>query len=103
MKKEFHYFCINKLEIILLLNHVEHPILWNNNGQYGLIPFARIQNALENWKNVHDKDIVPSEQFDWCDVIKISPQIANALLGEDKDDKCTYRGKDSSDTSPASS
>lgn len=96
-KFSFHYIDVDTITVRLHhLEYINYPILWNNKGLYGLIPFAKIQNAFENWNNTHiGSTAIPHHKFYWHDVIKISPQIANALLGEDKDDKCTYRGKES--------
>lgn len=96
MKKEFEYTCIAAIGIKVNLICATSPILWNNEGRFGLIPLARIQNAFENWKDTHiGSTLVPVAKFYWSETIKISPQIANALLGEDKDDKCTYNSKGS--------
>ena len=96
MEIKITYIHLDTTMITLRLDNINCPILWNNKGQYGLIPFARIYNALENWKDRHFSiGLLPKGVFNWRDVIPVSPQIANALLGEDKDDKCTYRGKSS--------
>lgn len=104
MIKEFTYVTGNGNAIKVNLAQVTSSILWCYRGLYGLIPFAKIQNAREHWKDLHTSanDDIPTACFYWHDVIPVSPQIANALLGEDKDDKCTYRGKDSPNTGPAS-
>ena len=88
------YVEANTVSIKINLAEITLPILWNNNGQYGLIPFARIQNDLEFCKDMGEKN-GSMGTYNWHDVIPVSPQIANALLGEDKNDKCTYRGKSS--------
>lgn len=101
MKKEFMYVAGNGNAIKVNLTLATSSILWCYKGLYGLIPFVRIQNALEHWKDLHTdaNDDTPMGCFYWHDVIPVPLQIANALLGEDKDDKCTYRGKDSPNTS----
>ena len=91
--KRFNYSCIDGDIIRLRLDKITMPILWNHKGIYGLIPFARIKNALELWKDnlLSTCGGTPMADFNWPDVIPVSPQIANALLGDDKDDKCTYK------------
>lgn len=97
-RQSFIYIDVDTDSVQLNLEYVIFPVLWNHKGQYGLIPFPRIQNALENWKDTHvGSTEKPKGMFYWHkDLIYVSPQIANALLGEDKDDKCTYNGKSSS-------
>ncbi len=100
MKKEFHHIIINGPVLNVNLEQVRHSILWSSMGRYGLIPFAKIQNVLEHWKDMHtETDVVSIGKFYWHDVILVPPQIANALLGEDKDNKCTYNSKGSTNGS----
>lgn len=100
IKKEFEYVGLDASLITIRLDNINCSILWNNKGRYGLIPFAKIQNALEIWKDKHENiDVRPRETFSWAGVIPVPPQIANALLGEDKDDKCTYNSKGGTDRS----
>lgn len=101
MKKEFEYIVHGGIDLRLKLELITSSILWKRNGLFGLIPFARIQNALECWKDslLGIPGGTPMADFHWPDTIKVSPQIANALLGDDKDDKCTYNSKSSTDRS----
>lgn len=95
MNIEIIYVDYKTESILLDLDYVDCPVLWNKKGLFGLIPLAKIKNKLEHWKDLDMSggEDAPIGMFYWRDVIPVSPQIANALLGEDKDDKCTYKGK----------
>ena len=94
MKKEFSYTCVGGVGIRVHLMCATSPILWNKEGLFGLISLAKIHNALKHFKDLHqDPELLPVIDFYWQDVIPVSSQIANALLGEDKDDKCVYKDK----------
>ncbi|HDY68728.1 MAG TPA: hypothetical protein ENH85_13185 [Candidatus Scalindua sp.] len=94
MKKEFVYITSGAKTLRIYLLKTTSSILWKRNGLFSLIPFSRIQNALDNWNDLHgDSELIPEGIFHWRETIHITPKVANALLGEDKDDKCVYKDK----------
>ncbi len=96
MVERYKFILINENipSVHLDLEYITTPILWCNKGIYGLIPLARIYNALENWKDINTGSTKkPTGVFYWHNTVKVPPQIAATLLCKDKNDKCTYRGK----------
>lgn len=64
-------------------------ILWNKNGLFGLIPFAKIQNLYDSFKGEYCTMLCLA----WQGTISCSSTVARLLLGEDEDDQCTYGTK----------
>lgn len=78
--REFTYIQSNEAFISLNLEYVratKGPILWNNNGMYGLIPYARILNAYQDCQ-VSDRSAFHT--FFWGDTVEIDNTTACLLL-----------------------
>lgn len=62
-------------------------ILWNYKGLFGLIPYAKIQNAY-----INNQNITPiSHTFFWKDVFPVHIPVAKLFLCENENYQCTYR------------
>lgn len=84
-KKQFVYIIANEsvvtIDLALIINSY-FPILWNRDGQFGLIPTARIKNTYENWQNQHKfrpQEVVVCD-FSWRETEKIPASTAKLFL-----------------------
>lgn len=56
------------------------PVLWCNDGLYGMIPKERIQNAVSTLKDVgHLARKLSSFGFTWGDVVEIPQETGRAM------------------------
>lgn len=73
-----------KLTRNILLNRRVRPILWMNNGLYGLVPKEKVSNAvkyLEAQHKLHPMSPYPIYWiFYWDEVIHVPPKIGKQLV-----------------------
>lgn len=91
MFKVNNSYCItlhkNKLKVFSNnLNQGTLPIVWMNNGQYGLIVREKIKNVIqffENDKKLHPLNpILASYTFHWSEVLLLPPAIGEQLFSK---------------------
>lgn len=76
--KKFYYISCNKLELTIsnnIFNHGLLPILWFNQGLYGLIPAALIANTRPLFPKLLFK-------FTWDQTIEISQEVGKLLSNQ---------------------
>lgn len=90
---QFHYAKTknNTLTVVLgildaTLGCITLPIIWNNNGLYGIIRREKVLNMKEELRNQEKLPVLnPNTKtgiFYWDEVEKLDPKIAKLLLGE---------------------
>lgn len=61
------------------------PIIWMNNGLYGLLTREKVKNTLqylENNKKLQPTNIYPSWTFYWDEVLLMPPAVGEQLFGK---------------------
>lgn len=101
MIKQFTYIVSSKNRIQLSqpvslnssqkIKHPWLPILWNRDGRFGIIPVSRIENIIQNNKDMGIK--WEHLFFIWNDTLPIPQTAAKLLISEDVKSECTYSTK----------
>lgn len=71
----------------LTASNDSHPILWNKNGLYGIVPLAMIQNMVNGDITMNTMSI------HWHETTKVPANIAKLFLGENENEQCDYKTK----------
>jgi len=88
--KKYNYIETQRVRVIVDLEkpkNLAHPILWNHQGMYSIIPLAVLSNLKriydDNKLGVRSGSLAPQRLVSiyWHESAEISPDLAKLLLG----------------------